>query len=185
MNDNVSNGYAEVLFNIAFNQNSVEKFYAQIQELLLAFENTKELDVFLNNGNFDKQQKHEVIEEIFGKDLDKYIVYWLWTIVDFSRTTDFKYIFKLFLELCQQYLKIEFVQVTTIEPLTKEQTTKLQTIIKNKYGCHQVEIENVIDQSLIAGMRIKIGTKTLDNSLISRLERLKRHTVGMKTIVGE
>jgi F0F1-type ATP synthase delta subunit len=34
-------------------------------------------------------------------------------------------------------------------------------------------------------MRIKIGTKTLDNSLISRLERLKRHTVGMKTIVGE
>jgi F-type H+-transporting ATPase subunit delta len=62
---------------------------------------------------------------------------------------------------------------TSIE-LDDEQKTKLKEKLKVKYR-HEVELENVIDSSVIAGIRLQIDNEIMDYSIKTQFSNLKSH----------
>lgn len=65
------------------------------------------------------------------------------------------------------------VTVTTATPLSKEQVEKLIAIYSAKTG-HPVHINSVVDPTVMGGMRIQVGDKVTDNTVVAQLQHLQR-----------
>ena len=63
-------------------------------------------------------------------------------------------------------------QVTSAAPLTPAQTTSLIDALKKSVG-RNVDIVSKVDPSILGGLIVKIGSRMVDSSLKSKLQRLK------------
>ncbi len=63
-------------------------------------------------------------------------------------------------------------EVTTANPLSGAQRMSLQEILQGKVGT-RVTISSRIDESLLGGMVVKIGSRMVDSSLRAQLQRLE------------
>lgn len=70
------------------------------------------------------------------------------------------------------------VVVTTVVELTDAQRKKIKDAVEQKLGASA--LKEIIDPSIIGGIKIIIGSKELDATVRGRLERLKREL--MQTI---
>ena len=65
------------------------------------------------------------------------------------------------------------VCVKSAEPLSEEDSAKLQSILNEKFNT-SVSLENEVDPELIGGVQMKIGDTVYDGSLAYRLKKLSR-----------
>ncbi|RVU54367.1 ATP synthase F1 subunit delta [Anaerosphaera multitolerans] len=140
----LSRQYAEVLMKIAREQDNIEEIYEEALEIL-------------------KTKKFEVTEDtpeelkIFFKFIDeKYILPTLY----------------IFIEMVREELKIVHGEVISAIPLTEKQMSDLENKLSGEIN-KRIEIVNHVDTSLLGGLRIIIDNKVIDNSIKSKLSRMK------------
>lgn len=63
-------------------------------------------------------------------------------------------------------------EVTTAKPLTETQATALRSALKASVG-KDVELAVTVDESLIGGLVIKVGSRMVDSSIRSKLANLQ------------
>lgn len=66
--------------------------------------------------------------------------------------------------------------VTVAAPLSNTQLEKLRSGLSKKYG--DLRINQIIDQSLIGGIRVAVGDDVIDDSVATRLKELKLQLAG-------
>ena len=64
------------------------------------------------------------------------------------------------------------VSVTSADELSEVQSKKLVKTLKNAIG-KEIKIKSTIDQTLIGGLIVKVGSKMIDSSIRSKLENLQ------------
>ncbi|MFC6686725.1 F0F1 ATP synthase subunit delta [Jhaorihella thermophila] len=62
--------------------------------------------------------------------------------------------------------------VVTAKPLTKAQTEKLAKVLTERVG-KTVNVNTTVDESLIGGLVVKVGSKMIDTSIRSKLNSLQ------------
>lgn len=65
------------------------------------------------------------------------------------------------------------ITVTTTEKLEAEQLKKIKSAFAKKYSKTKLNIKEVIDKSLIAGIKITIGSQEYDASVKAKLAQIK------------
>ena len=63
-------------------------------------------------------------------------------------------------------------EVTSAKALTKAQSDKLTKTLKAQVG-RDVKLNATVDESLIGGLVVKVGSKMIDTSIRSRLDSLQ------------
>jgi F-type H+-transporting ATPase subunit delta len=63
-------------------------------------------------------------------------------------------------------------EVATAKPLTKAQGDKLARVLKARIG-KDIKLNTVVDDKLIGGLVVKVGSKMIDTSIRSRLAALQ------------
>lgn len=76
-----------------------------------------------------------------------------------------------FADLLFEYRKKLLVEVSTAEKLSAKNLANLKGLLEKKYG-QAIQIETVIEPSLIAGLKVKVGDHIIDGSVRSKLDRL-------------
>lgn len=66
------------------------------------------------------------------------------------------------------------VTITTTKKLTPEQLASIKSLVEPKLG--KVSIEEVIDPSIIGGVKITVGGQEFDATISGRLEKLEFET---------
>ena len=67
---------------------------------------------------------------------------------------------------------LEVIQVTTANKLTTSQQKMLKDTLEKKLG-RQSEIVEIVDPSVIAGVRLRVGSKEYDGTFRKSLEKLQ------------
>lgn len=62
--------------------------------------------------------------------------------------------------------------VTTARPLSSEQSERLGRTLAEKLG-HEVKINSAVDESLIGGLVVKVGSRMIDTSIRTKLAQLQ------------
>jgi len=62
--------------------------------------------------------------------------------------------------------------VTVASPLTAEQTKRLSTALSAQYG-NTIRINQLVDPSILGGMRVQVGDEVIDGSVASRIADLR------------
>lgn len=184
----VVNPYAEGFFQLGLSlyikNDDPSLFYRQVfdmQDLLKLLVKAPELKSFLQNPLNSKQAKKEILEKSLNQQLSPNTMNFLKLLIDKKRIGLIEGIGKEFLKKVYDFLCIKFVDVWSVVKLSSKQQkvliNKINTMLGPAFTDPYVQFANIqlslrIDEKLLGGLVIKLGSKVIDLSVLGELRRL-------------
>jgi len=134
---------------------------------------SKEFSLLLKSPIVKTDQKLKILNEIFTSKLTKTSMMFVNIITTKKRENLLSSIAISFINLYKTYKKIESATVTTAVPLDENLKKEVINFIK-KHGDQDVELTEIVDESIIGGAIIRMGDKQLDASVFNALSELKQ-----------
>ena len=163
--------YAEALMAVAQEQNLVEKFGEDIASLLGLLEASPELNDFFSSPVVIGADKKAILQRI-GQEIDPTIMNFLMILVDRRRIIFLEGICQHFRTLIRKLNQTVLAEVISAIALNDGQKQAVVDQVKAITQARNVELVTKIDQDLIGGVIIKVGSQVIDASLRGQLRRL-------------
>ena len=165
--------YAKAFLQLAIEQNFLEEAFSDMCLLNKTCSNSKEFTLLLKSPIVKTDQKLKIIDEIFINKLGKTSMMFINIITTKKRESLLAPIAESFINLYKTHKKIESATVTTASPLDEKLKQEVINFIK-QHGDQDVELTEVIDETIIGGAIIRMGDKQLDASVSSAISELKQ-----------
>lgn len=173
MNEAVVKVYSEALSSLSCQKKKWDTYKKDIHYVQKIFIENNNLMFFLINPNIDKNNKKNLIREIF-ENIDIDIKNFIFVLIDKSRIMLFEDIVNDFYKKYNEKNNILEGIVYSASVLDEIDIKKLEKTLENKFS-KRVELENIIDESIIGGVSIFIDGKKIDNSIRNRLDKMRAH----------
>ena len=170
----ISGTYGEALFELAKEVDKLELLGEQIAVVREIFAENEELLKLLNHPKITKDEKVQVIENIFKGRFEDEVVGFLVIIVEKGRYNEIDSILTYFIDRVKEEQKIGVAKVVSAIELSAEQKAKLEAKLLSQTNYVKFEMRYEVDASLIGGMIIRIGDRVVDSSVKSKLDRMAR-----------
>lgn len=172
--------YALAIFQMAPDRKTMQKYYDQILWLDVCNSKHPNFSRVLSARNIDKKDRRELLGQTlrFVK-IDPTIIYWTWTIIDNNQWGSFHLIARECRKLHHLIFDISRVNVVTAFELDKSQLNKLNTFFTKKLNS-KIDLNVTVDPNLIGGLKIAINNRTYNNTVINKLDNLKRELLSKK-----
>lgn len=168
----IANNYANALFRIGKEQNSIDKLYKQLKEIVNVIENSDDLKQFFKNPLISANDKKEIIYKVFGKKFDLQIINLLNILSDNKKLNlieTIDYCFEKLYEKSNEILKVNVISAVEMNTESKNRLTK---ILEKKSKC-KIFPEYEIKNDILGGLIIKFNDKVIDLSLSSKIRGMK------------
>ncbi|MDD3238664.1 MAG: ATP synthase F1 subunit delta [Lachnospira sp.] len=166
--------YGDALFELAVSESSVDSLYAEAQAVVSAFEQNTELGKLLNHPKIEKEDKEQVIENVFGQFASKNMTGLLVIMVSKDRQNKIIDTLKYFEKRVKEYKKIGTAFVSTAKPLSDVQKSKIVAKLLATTEYVDFEMNYTVDEPLIGGMVIRIGDRVVDSSIKTKIDELAK-----------
>lgn len=170
----VSKTYGDALFELALEENEMDKFNDEILFANEIFNENEELQILMNHPKVNKEEKKEVIKNIFTGKVSDDTVGFLLIIVEKGRFSEINAIFDYFLEKVREYKNIGRAYVKTAVELDDGQKENVKKRLLETTHYEKMEVQYDVDSALIGGMIIRIGDRVVDSSIQTKLYELKK-----------
>ncbi len=196
----VSKVYGEALYEFAKENNQLEKMYEEALDIIEVFDKSAEIKDFLASPSASDKQKIEFIKSLFvdkiwagpiakvfkffNIDLNKgqnpKILDFLSIVISKGRQKDIVSILKFFTHMTLTSKNIGEADVISAKALTNEQKTMLEKKLVDTTSFDKFIVNYNVDESLIAGIKIKIDDKVFDTSLKTKILDISKNLRGLK-----
>lgn len=167
----ITSRYAEALFSLKKDSNNLEEAQKEIKELKKIFLENPDFTIVLSSSYKSLEEKKEIIDSTL-KGVDDDIKSLLKIICENHRANYIIEIFENFNSLVNEYRGVKEGLVYSTQKLSESQLAKLNLKISEVE--HQpTELKNVIDSSLIGGVKVVINDHIYDGSIKHHLEDMK------------
>ena len=106
-------------------------------------------------------------------------MHFIFLIIDKKRINYLDKICVEFNSECNEYRNIFEGTIYSVERLNEKQIKEIEESIALKLN-KKVELSNVLDSSLIGGIKIVVNDTVFDNSIVNRLQSLKQELINGK-----
>ena len=168
----VSKTYGDALFELAVEENRTDSLMEEILMLQTVLKENKDFEKILEHPEISKQNKLQVIEDVFKGRISDALTGFLRIVVTKGRYKDLPDIFAYFIARVKEYRKIGVAQVTSAISLSEEQKQKIEKKLLDSTQYETMEIEYKVDAELIGGLLIRIGDRVADSTIRHRLNSL-------------
>ena len=170
----VSKTYGDALFETAVEEHRVDDFFEETEGILRVLEENEELSRLMSHPQVVKEEKMQLIENIFKGKVSDEIVGLLELLVEkdhFGKTKD---VLVYFRDEVKEYKKIGTVHVTSAMELSKEQKEQVEKKLLETTNYVSFEMHYEVDTALIGGMVIRMGDRVVDSSIRTKLYNLSK-----------
>lgn len=176
----ISKTYAQALFELAVEENKTALFLEEATELLKVIRANAEFGQFMNHPKIQKEDKIEVVKNVFEGRVSGEMLGFLVTIVAKDRYAGIEDILSEFIAEIKEYSNIGTAYVTTAVTLgdKEKQDVEDRLLATTKYKT--IECFYDVDASLIGGMVIKMGDRVVDSSIRTKLNKLQRELLAVQ-----
>ena len=164
----VETTYGEALFELAVQESKVDELCEEAQAVIDIFKDNEDLVNVLKSPKVEKKEKEQLIENIFKKFVSEDITGLLVIMVSKDRQTKI-------VSTLEYFKKIGVAYVTTARPLTDNQKLSIVSRLLSTTDYVDFKMNYDIDESLIAGMVIRIGDRVVDSSIKHKIDELTRN----------
>ena len=176
----ISKTYAQALFELAVEENKSLEVLNEVTELLEVIRQNKEFERFMNHPKIPKDEKLQVVKNIFDDRLSKEIVGFLITIIEKDRYSEIQAILFEVIESIKEYNNIGTAYVTTAIALEDKEKNNIENRLLATTKYKTIECNYEVDKNLIGGMVIRMGDKVVDSSIRTKLEKLERELLAIR-----
>ncbi|QCR31429.1 F0F1 ATP synthase subunit delta [Lysinibacillus sp. SGAir0095] len=177
MSSTIANRYAEALFQLALEKQVVAEVNADLEELVKGIETTPELVSLLTTPKFSIDRKKQIVAEVFAN-ANPIVVNTLVLLIEKKRFNEIGNLAESFKQLAAEAQGSAEATVFSTRALTDSEKDEISSSFGKLVGKEKLTITNVIEPSILGGVRVQIGNYIFDNTVASKLENLKRTLVG-------
>ena len=167
----ITSRYAEALFSLKRDSNSLEESQKEVKELRKVFEENPDFITLLASYNKTLDEKIEIIDKTL-KGVDEEIKTLIKIICQNHRAMYLIEIFDGFNSLVNEYRGVKEGLVYSTEKLSEKQLSDLNKKI-SEVEKMPTELRNIIDPSLIGGVKIVINDHIYDGSIKHHIEDMR------------
>lgn len=170
------NSYAEALFSIGCEKQSLSTWYGQVKELYKIFSENQNFITLLRNRWIGAGERKGILENVFNKengprDFDADLINFLKVLIDNNDFFLILSIFDRFLNLIDHKNSVKFLKIYTAMSLSDHELKALISALKKSIDC-EISVKTIVDSSLIAGVKIIADSFIIDGSLKGKMNQI-------------
>ncbi len=176
----VSKVYGDALLQTAAERACLDALDEEVGVMDRIFKENQDLTQLLNHPQVVKEEKIQIITEVFAGKVSQEMMGFLVTVVDKGRQNDIPAIFGYFIAQVKEKKKLGTAYVTSAAALTDRQKDQIRERLLATTRYVEFEMNYEVDPSLIGGMVIRIGDRVVDSSIKTRLYEMKRQLLDVQ-----
>ncbi|MFA5534060.1 MAG: ATP synthase F1 subunit delta [Mariniphaga sp.] len=165
--------YARAIFFLAKEKNQLNSLRNDADLISELSNNSPEFNWLLKNPVIRTSEKIRLMGIIFEGKTNELTQNFLTLVTRNKREVYIPTIFRNIQSLIRQEKNIKAVTITTAQPLDKEIFEKAEKILTSEFGT-EVELTGRVNRNILGGMVLRVDDKQYDNSLITRLKKMKQ-----------
>jgi len=167
--------YAKSWIDLALERNEVESALADVKILKNLLRVNADFSAFVKSPVISYDKKKSILSTLFEDKLSKLTLLFLQLLVTKHREINLPLIVDSFLSQYKTLKEISTVKVVSAQPLIKEDQEKIIKMASASIvGFKNIELETVVDESLIGGFIIEMEDYVYDASVKNQIFRLKK-----------
>jgi F-type H+-transporting ATPase subunit delta len=168
----VAHRYAQALLDLSIENNNLDVVKADMVQLSTVARESRDFTNLLNSPIVDDAKKMDILQAIFGTNMNKVSLDFMSLIVKNEREEMLPIIAATFVDLYKE--KNNILDVTVISAVALDDKTRTTIIEKIKTNFNgTIELTEKIDASLVGGFIIRIDDQQIDASIASQISNLK------------
>lgn len=171
---NLSQKYAGALYDVAVKHDSLESVKADFFEVTEAAVSVENFIEFMDNPKITREQRKTAVEAAFGKS-NRLLLNLLFILSDKKHMSIVEEIYSEFLSLYDEGHNQARVTVESVYKLSAEELDQLGQVFIDKTGYEKLLITNEINEELIGGVRVLLGSKVYDGSVRNQLDGIRNN----------
>lgn len=172
--DQLSLRYASALVDLAEDKKAIDKVEKDVEGLLSLIGESVELKSFIKNPQISATVKQQTISEIAKKaKFHELTTNLLNVLIQNKRLNILQNVLQTIIYVLQDRRGMKSASVTVANDLTADQKKALEKAL-NKALDAQVKLDIKTDENIIGGMIVTVGSKMVDDSVRSKIERMRK-----------
>ena len=169
----ISDRYASALYDLAAEKKIVDAVLKDFELLQKCIQENKDLKLLVKSPLITSSDKLNIFEKILSKQQsDKLTSTFLKVISRNKRFAKLSSIISQFMNINSQRRGDIFVDVTSAEELLDKQKNGIKDKLKSMLG-EKLSLNFNVDKKIIGGLIVKVGSKMIDSSLATKINKLK------------
>lgn len=165
--------YAKSLLQLALEKNELDKVFADLKSVDEAFESSRDLKVVFKSPIISGDKKQAIADKLFKGKITDLTYEFISLLIRKGREGQLHEIANSFVEQYDTLKGITKVTVTTAVKLDSGVVDSLINGLKKKENLQQVELTELIDESLLGGFVLRYGDRMIDTSVKRRLHEFR------------
>ena len=163
--------YSVALFSLKRDENQLIDSQLEIKELIKVLKENPDFLTLLDSSYKEFNEKEEIVDKVF-KSLDEEVRNFIKIVVRNHRAMYLLEIFEEFNSLVNEYRGVKEGLVYSTEALSEDALNKLNSKISEVEEM-PTELINIIDPSLIGGVKVVINDHIYDGSIKHHIDNMK------------
>jgi len=159
---------------MASGKGSLDKVISDLTNIEAALE-SKDLVQALSNPLLSVEGKKGIIKSVFQGKIDGKSVNFLLVLCDRGRIDCLASIASLALQMAYKEASVEVATVISASEMSESQQEALVTKLKSMANVKEIKLDITLDESLIGGFTVQIGSRIIDTSIQGQLRKLASH----------
>lgn len=176
----VSKVYGDALMQAAREKDKLDAVFEEAKDIYLVFKDHQDLIHLLDHPQVVKEEKLQIISNVFQGRVSDEMMGFLAAIVDKGRQNEILPILDYFISQVKEEKRIGRAQVTSAVELTETQKKQVKDKLLATTRYVEFEMNYIVDPSLIGGMVIRIGDRVVDSSIKTQLYELKKQLLDLQ-----
>jgi F-type H+-transporting ATPase subunit delta len=172
MFEEIERVYADALFGVAREKDKLDPIHDQLDQVVDALNENRELQVFFFSPYFTSTEKRDGTSRAFSG-AEPELVNFLELLAEKHRMPAIFGIRQIFDELWAEENKRLEVTLTSAVELDPTLVKRVGSEIEKRTG-REIDLATVIDDRVLGGLVLRVGNVVCDASVRSKLERLRR-----------
>ncbi len=165
--------YGRALFELAYEENLTDEVLTSLDLAQQLLSENPDYSKLLSEPALSRETRTQLIDEAFGGGLQPYVVNFMKILCEKSALDMLPACSRAYLELLYRARGIMPVTASSASALTEEQKTALAQKL-NKITGKKILLTNVVDKSLIGGIKVSYDGTELDGSVAGRLSAVRK-----------
>lgn len=175
----VAGRYASALFDLALDAKSLDQVGNELSSIAALIDDSADLQRMVRSPVFTAEEQEAAFGEILKKaGISGLSANFIGLVIRNRRLFVLRDMIRAYGVLLSEHKGEVTADVTAAHPLSDAQTTALKAAIKDAVG-KDVAVQTRVDESLLGGLVVKVGSRMIDTSLKTKLNSLK---IAMKEV---
>lgn len=173
-NPRLAGRYAKSLVDFAVEQNQLDAVYADIKFLQSINKSNPDFVSMLRSPVIKGDKKGKIVAAVTGNRIGKITSGFFDLLVKKGREADMPEIISAFIDQYNTIKGIHKVKLTTALPVSDEIKDSIVAKVKASANIPTIELESIVDESLIGGFILQAGDQLIDASILRDLKDIKK-----------